>query len=91
MSANKNGFLQRADAHIALANEQLNESVTQGEVSASFSYGAARYNAWMASTSVETVEDLINGKDEIVEYFLKEYKLALEEHMKNHIDTFGTY
>ena len=88
MNENNNGFLKRADAHIALANEQLSQDITQGEVSASFMYGAARFNAWMAASSVESAESLAKDKDEIVEYFLKEYKTALEEHLKNHIESF---
>jgi Protein of unknown function (DUF3144) len=88
MDDKNNGFLKRADAHIALANEQLSKEVTQGEVSASFTYGAARFNAWMAASSVESAQDLANDKDEIVAYFLNEYKLALEEHLKNHLEHF---
>lgn len=88
MNEKKNAFLQRADAHIALANEQLSNEVTQGEVSASFTYGAARFNAWMAASSVESAQDLSNDKEEIVAYFLNEYKLALEEHLKNHLEHF---
>ena len=88
MNTNDNGFLKRADALIALANEQLNEETTQGEVSASFMYGAARFNAWMASSSFDTKADLTAEKEKIVEYFLAEYKLALEEHLKNHIENF---
>ena len=88
MGTENNGFLIRADAHIALANEQLSDSVTQGEVSASFTYGAARFNAWMAASSIESAQDLVKDKDKIVDYFLNEYKLALEEHLKNHIENF---
>jgi len=88
MSIKNSEFLKRADAHIALANEQLGEDIKQGEVSASFMYGAARFNAWMAAASVETAQDLENDKDKIVEYFTNEYKLALEEHLKNHIEFF---
>jgi len=88
MSTNDNGFLKRADALIALANSQLDEEITQGEVSASFMYGAARFNAWMASSSFDTEADLASEKEKIVEYFLAEYKLALEEHLKNHIENF---
>ena len=88
MDEKKNGFLQRADAQIALANEQLNEEVTMGEVSASFTYGAARFNTWMAASSIESAAELEKEKDKIVDYFLGEYKLALEEHLKNHIENF---
>ncbi len=88
MNEENNGFLKRADAHIALANEQLTNNVTQGEASASFTYGAARFNAWMAASSIESAQDLLKDKEQIVEYFLKEYKLALEEHINNHIENF---
>ena len=88
MSTKNNLFLKRADAHIALANEQLEEEITQGEVSASFMYGAARFNAWMAASSFESAQNLADEKEKIIEYFVNEYKLALEEHLKNHIENF---
>lgn len=88
MSEKNNGFLKRADSFIALANEQLNQQLTQGEVSASFMYGSARFSAWMAATSFETGEDMKAEKAKIIEYFMKEYKLALEEHLDNHIQNF---
>jgi hypothetical protein len=88
MNENNNGFLKRADAHIALANEQLDSNLTLGDVSASFMYGSARFSAWMAASSFETAEDMKAEKNKIVEYFIKEYKLALEEHIDNHIDNF---
>lgn len=83
-----NGFLKRADAHIALANEQMTEEITQGEVSASFMYGAARFNAWMAACSFESKEDMLAERGKVLEYFVKEYQLALEEHIDNHIESF---
>ena len=86
MSEKNNGFLKRADAHIALANEQMVEGLTQGEISASFMYGAARFNAWIAAGSFETGQDMKKDKEEIIEYFVKEYKLALEEHLNHHVE-----
>ena len=88
MSEKNIGFLKRADAFIALANEQLNQDLTQGEISASFMYGSARFSAWMASTSFDTAEDMKAEKAKIVEYFMQGYKLALEEHLDNHIQNF---
>ena len=57
MEEKNNGFLKRADAHIALANEQMVDGLKAGDISASFMYGAARFNAWMAAASFETKED----------------------------------
>ena len=88
MKENNTGFLKRADAFIALANEQLNQNLTQGEISASFMYGSARFSAWMAASSFESAEDMKAEKDQVMEYFMQEYKLALEEHLDNHIQNF---
>ena len=88
MKENNTGFLKRADAFIALANEQLNQNLTQGEISASFMYGSARFSAWMAASSFESAEDKKKKKDQVMEYFMQEYKLALEEHLDNHIQNF---
>ncbi len=85
---NNNGFLIRADQHIALANEQLDENTTQGEVSASLMYAAARFNAWMASTSFESKEAMEAEKEKIIEYFTEQYKLALGENIDNHIENY---
>ncbi|PLY10020.1 MAG: DUF3144 domain-containing protein [Arcobacter sp.] len=88
MAENNNGFLKRADEHIALANEQMNDTTTQGDVSASFMYAAARFNAWMAATSFEKAEDMTKEKDKIVEYFLGQYELALKEHIDFHVQNY---
>ena len=88
MSEKTTAFIQRADAQINLANQQLEQGVTLGEVSASFMYGSARFSTYMACTSFENSEDMVEAKDEIIEYFLKEYKLALEEHLNNHAVTY---
>ena len=85
---NKEAFVKRADAHIFLANDQLSEVETKGEVSASFLFGAARFNAWMAACEFDSSEAMAEEKDKIIEYFVKEYKLMLEQHIQEHIDTF---
>lgn len=87
MSEKSNEFLQRADAQIAIANEQLQQGLTLGEVSASYMYGSVRFSTYMACTAYHTAEDMLAEKDEIIEYFTKEYKLALEEHLNNHAVT----
>ena len=86
MEEKNNGFLKRADAHIALANEQMVEGLTAGDISASFMYGAARFNAWIAASSFDTREDMIEEKEKAIEYFLEEYKKALTEHIDHHAE-----
>lgn len=87
MSEKTNEFLQRADAQIAIANQQLEQGLTLGEVSASYLYGSVRFSTYMACTSFDTAENMLAEKDEIIDYFMKEYKLALEEHLNNHAVT----
>lgn len=89
MSEKTNEFLKRADEHIEIANKQLNTNLTMGEVSASFMYGSARFSTWMAASSFESAEDMKEAKQEVIDYFVKEYKLALEEHINNHLVTFN--
>jgi hypothetical protein len=86
MEDKNNGFLKRADAHIALANEQMVDGLKAGDISASFMYGAARFNAWIAASSFETREDMIEEKEKAIEYFLGEYKKALTEHIDHHAE-----
>ncbi len=88
MSNKTKEFLERADAQIMLANQQLEQGLTIGEVSASFMYGSARFTTYMAATSFKSAEDMLTAKDEIIDYFMKEYKLALEEHLNNHAVTY---
>ncbi|WP_108061128.1 DUF3144 domain-containing protein [Poseidonibacter lekithochrous] len=85
---NQEEFLKRADAHIFLANEQINEEVTSGEVSASFMYGMTRFNAWIAACEFESAEDMSTEKEKVIEYFSSQYKNMLEEHINNHIEHF---
>jgi len=87
MSEKSQEFLQRADEYIATANQQLERGKTLGEVSASLMYGSARFTTYMACTSFDSSEDMVAEKDKIIEYFVKEYKLALEEHINNFVVT----
>ena len=87
---NKEPFMKRADAHINLANDQLNESdtLTPGEISASFLFGASRFNAWVAACEFDSPEAMKAAKEEISEYFVKEYKQMIDQHIDSHIESF---
>lgn len=87
---NKEPFVKRADEHISLANEQLNQDDTlkHGEISASFLFGAARFNAWVAACEFESAADMKDAKAEISEYFVKEYKQMLEQHIDSHVEAY---
>ena len=83
-------FFNRADAHITLANEQVKDA-TRGKVSASFMYGAARFNAWVAACGVDSADELQESKAEAIEYFVDAYRKALTEHLDEYIANYERY
>lgn len=83
-------FYERADAHIDLSNEQLKDA-PKGEVSASMMYASARYNAWHSAGGFPFGEEMSKSRDEIIKYFVEQYRLALEENLDDYIANFETY
>ena len=83
-------FFARADAHIDLANEQL-QKTRRGKVSAAFLYGASRFNAWVAACQCGSAEELRDAREEIVEYFLEQYRSKLVENLDDYIRNFDKY
>jgi hypothetical protein len=84
-------FYNRADAHIDLSNSQITEQLGRGKVSASFMYSVARFNAWVSACGWQSGEEMAAAKDEIVEYFISEYRKMLEENMDDYISNFERY
>ena len=73
-------FYERADAHIHLANEHV-EDIGRGKVSASFMYAVARFNAWVTACGVNSAEELLGAQNETVEYFVAQYRAMLIENL----------
>ncbi len=84
------GFYQRANAHINLANEQLQQDI-HGKVSASFTYAAARFATSLTASGYATRADMLAHRKENIDYFVREFRLALEEHMDDYIEHFDQY
>ncbi|MDQ7084962.1 MAG: DUF3144 domain-containing protein [Sulfurovum sp.] len=84
-------FYERADAHIALANGSMNEKLHPGLVANSLMFGASRFNAWVTASGYQKSEDLANEKDDIVEFFAKQYKLMLAENIDSYVENFDEY
>lgn len=83
-------FYNRADAVIHLANAQL-DAAPRGKVSASCMYGTARFNAWITACGFSTAPELAEAREETVEYFVKQYRAMLEEHIDDYIENFSAY
>ncbi|MGI2258090.1 DUF3144 domain-containing protein [Shewanella sp. GXUN23E] len=92
MSDTEQAFYDRATEMIKLANKQnQNTEIKTGEVSASFMYAVARYNAWFGSTNFETKEQMVSKKQEMMDYYVERYKEMLESNMNDYIEHFDHY
>ncbi|SDJ97041.1 MULTISPECIES: DUF3144 domain-containing protein [Ferrimonas] len=92
MSDSNNSFYDRANAHIHLANDHNKDpKVEAGEVSASFMWGVARYNAWFGAAGFKTKEEMAVRKVEMMEYYIEEYRKMLEANMDDYIENFDRY
>ena len=84
-------YYERADAHIGLSNSQITNKVDHSKVSASFMFGAARFNAHLTATSWNNQKEFSEGKDEAIKYFVSEYRKMLVAHMDDYEENFNTY
>ncbi|WP_020157754.1 DUF3144 domain-containing protein [Methylobacter marinus] len=89
MSDNKpdKDFWDRADEIIDLANKQC-DSASNGKVSSSLLYAAARFNAFIVASSAKDSEELKNDKERAVKYFTEQYKKMLVENIDEHIKNY---
>ncbi len=83
-------FWQRADQFITLANAQSQEGST-GEVSSSFLYAAARYNAFIAAATARNIDELKKNKEEAIQYFSNQYKEAFVENLDDWIANYDKH
>jgi len=83
-------FFRRADDVIRIANDQADD-VAPEKVSASLMYATARYNAFVGAGRATSSEDLASGRDEILEYFVEQYRTMLAENLDDYIANFDKY
>jgi len=84
-------FFKRADEHISLSNDQITEEVNPGKVSASMMFSVARFNAWVTAANCGNVIQMLDSKQDAIEYFVSEYKSMLEQNMDEYIENFDKY
>jgi len=80
-------FWQRADQFINLANEQCHHD-SHGEVSSSFLYAAARFNAFVAAATARNIDELKQNKEEAIRYFSNQYYEMFVENIENWIENY---
>ena len=83
-------FYDRADAHIHLANSQI-ENISRGKVSASMMYANARFSAWLSATGCQSAEDLQALREENIAYFVEQFRKMLDENYTDYTDNFDSF
>ncbi|SUD91157.1 DUF3144 domain-containing protein [Psychrobacter phenylpyruvicus] len=91
LSKDIEAFYKRADAIIGLANSQLGPEAHSGQVGASLLYAAARYSASVASIGFVKGSDLAAEKNEIIEFYTKQYRQMLSDNLDDYADNFDKY
>ena len=84
-------FYQRADEIIGVANSQLAPNAHSGQVGASLLYAAARYSASVASIGFVKGDDFAKEKDDIVEFYTKQYRQMLSDNLTDYAQNFDKY
>ena len=84
-------FYQRADSIIGVANSQLGSEAHSGQVGASLLYAAARYSASVASIGFVKGDDFAKEKDDIVEFYTKQYRQMLSDNLTDYAQNFDKY
>lgn len=84
-------FYDRADAHIELANQQIDQRQELGKVSASLTFAATRFNAWMSARSFKSAAEMTAAREELLKYFCEQYRMMLEDNLDDHIAHFDRY
>lgn len=83
-------FYDRADAHIHLANVHTDD-IGRGKVSASFLYGAARFNIYVAACNCDSKDQMVSERSSIRDYYVAQYTKMLDEHLDDYIEHFDKY
>lgn len=83
-------FYKRADAHIALANEET-EEVSHEMVNASMMFASARFSAFLSARGFASGEAMAAKRDETVAYFTAGFRQMLEGNLDAYIRNFDAY
>jgi len=73
-----------------LANQQLKQAEI-GKVSASMMYGTARFNTSLTASGFGSAAEMTAQRQKFIDYFVKDYRLMLEEHVDDYIANFDAY
>lgn len=84
-------FYERVDTLIALANGYVKAEVHPAFANNSFMFAASRFNAWVVAAGYENGEEMAKEKDDILNFFVNQYKLMLQENLDNYIENYESF
>ncbi|MFA9500883.1 DUF3144 domain-containing protein [Mannheimia sp. E30BD] len=83
-------FYQRADGFINIANAHL-QNIAPNQVSNAMLFGCARFNAYVAASKAEYKQQLVDSREEVIQYFVEQYKEMLAANLDEYIQNFERY
>jgi hypothetical protein len=83
-------FYKRADAHIALANEETEEASHEA-VNASMMFASARFCAFLSARGFKNGDAMGAKREETVDYFVAGFRQMLEGNLDAYIRNFDAY
>ncbi len=84
-------FYKRADAHIQLANSHINNKTPPADATNSLMFASSRFNAWITAVGFQNAQEMQAEKEEIVNFFVTQYKLMFEENFDNYVENFEQF
>jgi hypothetical protein len=81
-------FYKRADAHINLANKQIQEQVPPADATNSLMFASSRFSAWITAVGFKSAEEMEKEKTEILDFFTAQYKFMLEQNFDDYVKNF---
>lgn len=91
ISPEMQAFFKRADSIIQLANSQLSPESHTAQVGASLMYASARFSASVASIGFQTADDFVKEKEQIVEFYAKQFSQMLSDNLDDYARNFENY
>ena len=83
-------FYKRADAPIALANEEA-EDTSHEAVNASMMFASARFSAFLSARGFKSGEAMAAKREETVDYFVAGFRQMFEGNIDAYIKNFDAY
>jgi hypothetical protein len=84
-------FYERVDTMIALANGYVKTNTHPAFTNNSFMFASARFNAWVAAVGYTNAEEMRKEKDDLLNFFVNQYKLMLQENLENYIENYDDF